>query len=61
MKGKAQVTEREKEKSEGEEGLQGRGVLHLLYAGPAGPVDDDGDGSMSRPCSSLAPYIGERS
>ena len=38
---------REKEKSEGEESLQGRGVLHLLYAGPAGPIDDDGDGSTS--------------
>ena len=41
---------------EGEEGLQGRGVLHLLYVGPTGPVDDDGDGSTSRPCSSLALY-----
>ena len=39
--------EREKEKSEGEEGLQGHGVLHLLYAGPASPVDDDRDGSTS--------------
>ena len=50
--------EREKEKSEGEEGLQGRSVLHLLYAGPVAPVDDDGDGSTSRPCSSLALYAG---
>ena len=52
---------RGKGKSEGEEGLQGRGVLHLLYAGPADRVDDDGDGSASRPYSSLAPYVGERS
>ena len=61
MKRKAQVTERErekKEKSEGEEGLQGHGVLHLLYAGPVGPIDDDRDGSMSWPYSSLAIYVG---
>ena len=43
MKGKAHVTrEKEREKSEEEEGLRGCGALHLLYAGPAGPVDDDG-------------------
>ena len=59
MKGKVQVTrEKEREKSEGEEGLRGRGALHLLYVGPTGPVDDDGDGSMLRPCSSLALYMG---
>ena len=39
--------ERERERSEEEEGLRGHGALHLLYVGPAGPVDDGGDGSMS--------------
>ena len=38
---------REGEKSEEEEGLQGRGALHLLYACPVGPIDDDGDDSTS--------------
>ena len=57
MKGKTQVTrEREREKTEEEEGLWGHGALHLLYVGPAGPIDDDGDGSTSQPCSSLALY-----
>ena len=50
--------EREKEKSKGKEGLQDRGVLHLLYVGPADPVDYVGYGSTSRPCSSLALYAG---
>ena len=36
--------EREKPK---EEGLWGRSALHLLCTGPAGPIDDDGGGSMS--------------
>ena len=27
--------------------LQGHSILHLLYAGPAGPIDDDGDVSTS--------------
>ena len=46
---------REKEKSEGEEGLQGRRVLLLLYVGPADAVDGDGDGSTSGSCSPLMP------
>ena len=50
--------EREREKSEEEEDLQGCGALHLLYAGPVGPIDDDGDGSTSWPCLSLALYVG---
>jgi len=36
--------ERERERSEEEEGLRGHDALHLLYAGAAGPVDNDGDG-----------------
>ena len=36
---------RERKKNEEEEGLWGRGTLHLLYTGLAGPIDDDGDGS----------------
>ena len=47
MKGKAQVTERKKEKSEGEEGLQGRRVLLFLHVGPTDAIDGDEDGSMS--------------
>ena len=54
----ARYRERKREKSEGEESLQGCGVLHLLYVGPIGPIDDDGDGSMSWPCLSLTPYAG---
>jgi len=60
VKGKAQVQrekEREKEKSKGEEGLQGRGVLHLLCAGPAGPIDDDRDGSTLGSYSPLVPFL----
>ena len=49
---------REREKSEEEEGLRGHDALHLLYVGPAGPIDDDGDSSTSRPCLSLALYVG---
>jgi hypothetical protein len=41
--------ERESERSEEEEAPRGRIVLHLPYVGPADPVDDDGDGSTSRP------------
>ena len=59
MKGKAQVTrEKKREKNQEKEGLQDRGALYLMYAGPASPVDDDGDGSTSRPCSSLELYAG---
>ena len=29
-----------------------------FYTGPTDPIDDDEDGSMSRPCLSLAPYAG---
>ena len=50
MNGKAQVIqekEGDREKSEEEEGLWSHGTLHLLNAGPAGPVDGDGDGSTS--------------
>ena len=46
--------ERERERSKGEEGFQRHGALHFLHAGPADPVDHDGDGSMSLLCSSLA-------
>ena len=40
-----------------EEDVDG-GAHHLLYVGPISPVDDDGDGFMSRPRSSLALYMG---
>jgi hypothetical protein len=57
--GKAQVTrEIEGEKSEEEECLWGHVVLHLPYAGPVVPVDNDGNGSTLRPCSPLAPHVG---
>jgi hypothetical protein len=36
----------------------GHVVLHLPYTSPAGPVDDDGNGSTSRPYSPLAPHVG---
>ena len=50
MKGKAHVTqEKEREKSQEEEGLRGRDALHFLYTGPVGPVDDDGVASGRDP------------
>jgi len=58
VKGKTQVTARKKEKSEGEEGLQGRWVLLLLHVGPDNAVDGDGDGSTSGSCSPLVPCPG---
>ena len=53
MKGKALVIERKKDKSEGEEGLQGHRVLLLLHAGPIDAVDGDWDGLMLGSCSLL--------
>ena len=47
---------REREISEREEGFRHHGTLRFLHAGPADPVDHDGDGTMSLLCSSLALY-----
>ena len=50
-----QVTERKREKSQGEEGLQDHRVFLLLYAGPANTADGDSDGSTLGACSPLMP------
>ena len=50
-----QVIERKKEKSEGEEGLQGHRVLLLLHAGPTDVINGDGDGSTSGFNSPMVP------
>ena len=55
---KVRVTTEENEKNEREEGFQDRWVLLLLHAGLTDPVDVNRDGSMSRPCSLLAPCAG---
>ena len=52
--GKIQVT-RERDKRRGK-GFRCHGALCLLHAGPADPVDHDGDGSISLLCSPLALY-----
>ena len=57
--GKARVYRGGKgEEREREEGFQGCRVLLLLHAGPTDPIDVNRDGSMSWPCSSLAPCAG---
>jgi hypothetical protein len=48
-RGRRRLHERERERREEEEGPQGHIILHLLYVGPADPVDDDRDDSTSWP------------
>ena len=57
-RGRHGLHERERDISEEEEGPQGHGAHHLLYAGPINPIDDNGDDFMSWPYSSLALYVG---
>jgi hypothetical protein len=59
-RGRHKLDERERERSEEEEGPRGRIVLHLPYVGPADPVDDDGDDSTSRPLFATVAIRGRR-
>ena len=53
--GEDHVTDRKREKSQGEEGFQDRQTFLLLYAGPADTADGDRDGSTPGACSPLMP------